>query len=384
MGDREVQGPLEHVTFKNRGGVENILIFHRKFPFTSRTNRPANDLYSYQELLKRVTAAMNHYCRDVGNVISWVAQDLNGRNAEPERELLPKLYGEHKGQGQKYTLHNRAKHVNDSDYVHAYYDISGCCKAMLKEKIERAQRQHAHDLAIEGKIDIRVTWLCKPDKATGGFNANIVMATPEDADVMKIASDSSYNFLNWDEQHYKEPEMTAKQKAKQGMAFGGHGNGNGNSKGKGRANDANQSPASASPSESAKPPSPIIPTPDPDYRGGFYTVVTHDVYRSLLIMAREWGLTITTILEPKRMTTAELAEMKAYYNFRNLPKVQYEREVHFRKHGAYPETAEERDRRIVRGCEENLEKRLAAKRSEMKKKNEDGPGGAAMWGMLFD
>ena len=58
---------------------------------------------------------------------------------------------------------------------------------MLKAKIERAQRQHAHDLATEGKIDILVSWSCKPDKEGGGSNLNVVLSTQEDLDVMQIA-----------------------------------------------------------------------------------------------------------------------------------------------------------------------------------------------------
>lgn len=33
---------------------------------------------------------------------------------------------------------------------------------MLQDKIARAQRQHAHDLALKGMVDIVVTWECLP------------------------------------------------------------------------------------------------------------------------------------------------------------------------------------------------------------------------------
>lgn len=50
-----------------------------------------------------------------------------------------------------------ADHGN-SDPLHVYFHVSEKGKAMLAEKIQRAQIEHAHQLATDGMHDILFTW----------------------------------------------------------------------------------------------------------------------------------------------------------------------------------------------------------------------------------
>jgi hypothetical protein len=62
---------------------------------------------------------------------------------------------------------------------------------MMLSKIERAKIQRAHDLALYGKVDIAITWYTGPNPET---TQRMVMATPEQAEVMKRAVSSVYIF----------------------------------------------------------------------------------------------------------------------------------------------------------------------------------------------
>ena len=50
----------------------------------------------------------------------------------------------------------------NSDYCSVQYasGITETCKAMLRDKIERYQRQHAHNLISEEMVDVLVKWQC--------------------------------------------------------------------------------------------------------------------------------------------------------------------------------------------------------------------------------
>lgn len=59
---------------------------------------------------------------------------------------------------------------------------------MMLSKIQRAKIQRAHDLALYGKVDIAITWYTGPDPET---TERKVMATPEQAEIMKRAVSSA-------------------------------------------------------------------------------------------------------------------------------------------------------------------------------------------------
>jgi hypothetical protein len=61
--------------------------------------------------------------------------------------------------------------------------ITAECKTMMHRKIERYQCQYAHEMALDGKIDIRVTWDC-PEVLTV---AAIRFVAPKEAASMKTA-----------------------------------------------------------------------------------------------------------------------------------------------------------------------------------------------------
>ena len=68
-------------------------------------------------------------------------------------------------------------------------DTSEECFAMMRKKIQRAQRQHAHDLALNGMVDVAVTWGCPLVRPNGADyeEKRVILATQEEASVLEKA-----------------------------------------------------------------------------------------------------------------------------------------------------------------------------------------------------
>lgn len=164
------------------------------YPDTRTTEPPKEEapIATAQDLnaiRKRVEAVLK--CLDmpvhIGDIMPIIVNDLAVFAAEKERDLLPKMFEAPLSTGLDLPRPLTREHSDYSKPIFKY-NISDECKDMLRKKIQRAQVQHADDLAQEGLVDIAITWYCGDDPETPG---RVVMATPDDANVMMKAVSSA-------------------------------------------------------------------------------------------------------------------------------------------------------------------------------------------------
>jgi hypothetical protein len=79
--------------------------------------------------------------------------------------------------------------------MHPYWTINRNVREMLQAMIPRAQREHAHQLAVDGKMDVRITWNCPPPECPGALDYSLkrcVLMTPHELNVLQKAVSSNY------------------------------------------------------------------------------------------------------------------------------------------------------------------------------------------------
>ncbi|KAF2875047.1 hypothetical protein BDV95DRAFT_306912 [Massariosphaeria phaeospora] len=217
----------------------------------------------FNALKEQVLTAINLVNRDCGNIAWIITKDPAMAAAEPERNLMPKI-----------------------DWVHPVYtyDFTAACKDMIAEKMQRAQRLYAHDMADKGLIDVLVKWHCPAVDASAEtcLNARMVAVTQEEAQIMQSVWKMNYKCVDWNTQH--EDKSTTKH-------------------------------------PTWVPPSRNTAHPPPDRWGGFYACVTLAQFAALQTLSSVWRLTVTATLRPAHMTATQEQEMETYYvNRRRLER----------------------------------------------------------------
>jgi len=204
---------------------------------------------------------------------------------------------------------------------------------MMLSKIQRAKVQRAHDLALYGRVDIAITWYTGPDPET---TQRKVMATPEQAEVMKRAVSSAPSFnppstspislnphclfpspspllfhlsrltlpqwdtnfgtLDGDRMHCKPRPKSSPSKKPTSPTF----------------DDINRDPRWATHEENL---------PEPECQGGFYACVHVDQLPALVALQQwPWKVAVTTLITPQRMSIEQQEEMQGYHEERKKVK----------------------------------------------------------------
>ncbi|KAF1969831.1 hypothetical protein BU23DRAFT_651658 [Bimuria novae-zelandiae CBS 107.79] len=247
---------------------------------TSKRLEAKNGAQHLDDIEKRVTAVLNSIDYNAGNIHRMIAEDLASPAAEHELSLLPKL-----------------------DYCSAQYaaGISDQCKDMLREKVLRYQRQHAHNLALDGLVDIVLKWDCSAK------SPQPVRELPENEVAhVDVAHRCRYKYLDRNAEHADEKE--------------------------------HDHPAKVGPGECRKPrrADKAISSPPATHKGGFYACVIPELLCLLQNLSGAWKATVEVVVAAKLMTEKEQEEMDAYHESRRqamnanelekaLAKVQAER-----------------------------------------------------------
>ncbi|KAF2799136.1 hypothetical protein K505DRAFT_390679 [Melanomma pulvis-pyrius CBS 109.77] len=264
------------------------------YPRTITTEPPEEEapIATAQDLdaiRKRVAAVLK--CLDmpvhIGDIMPIIVSDLAVFAAEKERDLLPPMFEASLSTGLDLP---RLLTRNYSDHSKPIfrYDISDECKDMLRKKIQRAQVQHADDLAQEGLVDIAITWYCGPDSETPG---RLVMATPDENNIMARASRLCYGSLDGDRMHAK-PRPKEDPNKKWNVLD-------------------HMDPRWMRYEENL---------PQPSTLGGFYACVPINLLPQLMGLRESWNIDVITIVKPKHMTAEEQAEMNEYHTSRRTFK----------------------------------------------------------------
>ncbi|KAJ4345397.1 uncharacterized protein N0V89_011527 [Didymosphaeria variabile] len=227
------------------------------YPTSKDVTRATNAAQHLLDVEQRVTAVLNAIDYNTGNIHRMIAEDLASSAAEEELALLPK-----------------------TDYCSVQYasGITETCKAMLRDKIERYQRQHAHNLISEEMVDVLVKWQCS---ANGPQPYRLL---PEDEFAyVQIAHDCRYKYLDWNLEHAEEKTY----------------------------DDGTKPP----PGACRKPPraDTSIPPAPATHQGGFYTCVIQELLPFLESLSELWTASIQVVVHPKLMTEEEQKEMDAYH-----------------------------------------------------------------------
>ncbi|KAL1603636.1 hypothetical protein SLS60_005224 [Paraconiothyrium brasiliense] len=227
------------------------------YPTSKDVSQAANAVQHLLDVEQRVTAVLNAIDYNTGNIHRMIAEDLTSSAAEDELALLPK-----------------------SDYCSVRYvsGITDTCKAMLRGKIERYQRQHAHNLASEEMADVVLKWQCS---AKGPQPYRML---PEDEFAyVQIAHDCRYKYLEWDIEHAEEKEH----------------------------DDGTKPPLGGC----RKPPRVDTSTPftPATHHGGFYTCVIQELLPFLESLSEVWTASVQVVVHPKLMTEEEQKEMNSYH-----------------------------------------------------------------------
>ncbi|KAF2705378.1 hypothetical protein K504DRAFT_506319 [Pleomassaria siparia CBS 279.74] len=233
-------------------------------------NAASQDLDGIKKSVEAVLACLD---ADIGNIVPLLVQDLSTLAAREERELLPRI-----------------------DYAHAVfkYDITEEAKEMLRNKMERAQMQYAHDLMEKGMIDIVITWYCGDDPERTG---RVVFVPPEQAETMQQAWEMSYKCLDGDVMHARSHPRIIR------------------SKGQPDDDDFDDDFYTDLDDlcEEAEAPRIEEDLPIPNYLGGFYACVSLDLIPALSALQDSWKIDITTVIAPQLMTEEQRADMDEYY-----------------------------------------------------------------------
>ncbi|OAF99117.1 uncharacterized protein CC84DRAFT_1264655 [Paraphaeosphaeria sporulosa] len=148
---------------------------------------------------------------------------------------------------------------------------------MLRNKIKRYQRQHAHNLAREEMIDIVLKWQC-----SRGSTQPCRMLPEKELAYVNIAHNCRYKYLDWNLEHSEDKEEDGTKYVPGEVR---------------KPRGANRS----------------IRYPPATHEGGFYTCVIQDLLPFLEKLSEGWTTSVQVVVRPRLMTKDEQMEMDAYH-----------------------------------------------------------------------